>query len=681
MTIAQTCAPAPVGLISWYPAEGNALDSRSDNHGTLQNGATFAAGQNGQAFNLDGTDDFIRVSTNANLRPNVWTLETWVNPRALRPTINGFDGVITQGSATGFGDGFFLGFRNERVYTAVTHNAAETVFTEINSTASVPLNQWSHLASTFDGNNLKLYVNGVLTDTVAANSPLPFYDVNSDVLIGADTNQNSPGVHFNGLVDEPAIYNRALSAAEILQIANAGTAGKCKPTATVAPGGQVAWLAGDGDTRDISGNNNNGAFVGGSSFAVGKVGQDFNFNGGQSVQVPDNATLDFTNALTIEMWVNPSVAGSSGGDKFFISKGVFQFVGTQSYGIGFDVNRRIFFRVGNGSAIDTVVSTSQLPLDTFTHIAATYDGTALRIYINGVLDAPPQATSIGTLFNSADPLYIGGAKFSGSDILFPAAIDEASLYNRALTDAEITSVFNAGIAGKLKTIATPTGFSAADSKLRNFGLKNDIANFSPQSVSVTVGDAIVTFQTVTSAGETQEIPLSAALFPPLTPIAFTGLMYDVATSATFTGNPTVCFNLPSFTPAQFAGLRIYHLENGIWRNRTAATNTFPTLCTAGLASLSPFAIVQLQALAASVPVGGRVLSTKGDAISKARVSLTDPNGETRTALTNAFGYYRFENVEVGRTYVLSAAAKRYQFEPQSATVMEESDDLDFTAEY
>lgn len=48
---AQTCSPAPVNLVSWYSGDNNALDSRSRNNGTLQNGAAFAAGQNGQAFN------------------------------------------------------------------------------------------------------------------------------------------------------------------------------------------------------------------------------------------------------------------------------------------------------------------------------------------------------------------------------------------------------------------------------------------------------------------------------------------------------------------------------------------------------------------------------------------------------------------------------------------------------
>jgi Concanavalin A-like lectin/glucanases superfamily len=83
---------------------------------------------------------------------------------------------------------------------------------------------------------------------------------------------------FDGLIDEPAIYNAALSAAQVQAIFNSGTAGKCKPTATVSPSGQVGWWSGDGNANDIAGANN-GTLQNGAGFAVGKVGQGFQFNG------------------------------------------------------------------------------------------------------------------------------------------------------------------------------------------------------------------------------------------------------------------------------------------------------------------------------------------------------------------------------------------------------------------
>lgn len=84
--------------------------------------------------------------------------------------------------------------------------------------------------------------------------------------------------------------------------------------------------------------------------------------------------------------------------------------------------------------------------------------------------------------------------------------------------------------------------------------------------------------------------------------------------------------------------------------------------------------------AAAVEVKGRVFSSAGAAVSNARVSMTDPNGTTRTVMTNSFGHFRFENVEAGRTYNFQIKHKRLQFSPQLVNVDDNIADLNFTAE-
>ena len=84
--------------------------------------------------------------------------------------------------------------------------------------------------------------------------------------------------------------------------------------------------------------------------------------------------------------------------------------------------------------------------------------------------------------------------------------------------------------------------------------------------------------------------------------------------------------------------------------------------------------------AASVAVGGRVTSGEGRGIFRARVYLTDATGETRTALTGSFGYYRFDEVPAGQTYTLSVSHKRHTFAPQVLTVTEDINDLNFMAQ-
>ncbi|MDQ4123124.1 MAG: carboxypeptidase regulatory-like domain-containing protein [Acidobacteriota bacterium] len=86
------------------------------------------------------------------------------------------------------------------------------------------------------------------------------------------------------------------------------------------------------------------------------------------------------------------------------------------------------------------------------------------------------------------------------------------------------------------------------------------------------------------------------------------------------------------------------------------------------------------ATAASVSIGGRVLGANNRPVFRALVYLTDQSGETKTAVTNAFGYYRFQDVNVGQTYTVNVLSKRYLFEPQVLTINEEIDNLNFLAQ-
>lgn len=85
--------------------------------------------------------------------------------------------------------------------------------------------------------------------------------------------------------------------------------------------------------------------------------------------------------------------------------------------------------------------------------------------------------------------------------------------------------------------------------------------------------------------------------------------------------------------------------------------------------------------AAMVTIGGRVLTPSGRGITGIRLSLTDSNGQIRTVTSAAGGYYRFENVEAGATYILSASGKHFTFSQpaQVLDVNEETDQVNFIA--
>lgn len=83
--------------------------------------------------------------------------------------------------------------------------------------------------------------------------------------------------------------------------------------------------------------------------------------------------------------------------------------------------------------------------------------------------------------------------------------------------------------------------------------------------------------------------------------------------------------------------------------------------------------------AAAVSVSGRILNADGAGVRNAIVTLTDQNGVTRRMLTGSFGYYRFEDVQSGGTYVGAVSSKRYQFAPRTIVVSDEVSDFDFVA--
>ncbi len=121
---------------------------------------------------------------------------------------------------------------------------------------------------------------------------------------------------------------------------------------------------------------------------------------------------------------------------------------------------------------------------------------------------------------------------------------------------------------------------------------------------------------------------------------------------------------------------------GIQRQSTGAQNTQFSFNTASLSAGLQITYIRsgCPTTAAGVSVSGRVLTPDGYGLRNAIVSITDSTGMTRTARTTSFGYYTFENVEVGGTYVVSVGSKSYTFTPRTITVNDSVSDLDLVAD-
>lgn len=85
--------------------------------------------------------------------------------------------------------------------------------------------------------------------------------------------------------------------------------------------------------------------------------------------------------------------------------------------------------------------------------------------------------------------------------------------------------------------------------------------------------------------------------------------------------------------------------------------------------------------AATAAVGGRILSASGKGIRNVMITVTAPSGESRTTLSGASGYYRFDAITVGETYIFTVSAKRFRFNPptQIRQITEDAPDINFIA--
>jgi Concanavalin A-like lectin/glucanases superfamily len=212
---------APAGLVGWWRAEGDARDAAGMNHGSLCNGAGFAAGKVRQAFSLDGTDDCVEIPDAPALRLASLTLEAWVALDA-QP---GLRVIFAKPLGVGNKDSYAVWVDAGTLKGVVADAAGLEGPVLITSFSPVP-GRWYHVAYTFDdvANQQALYIDGIQVAIGDVTKSIG-YDA-QPLLLGRDTENGIPKFFLKGRIDEAAIYNRALSGTEIASIYNAGPAGK-----------------------------------------------------------------------------------------------------------------------------------------------------------------------------------------------------------------------------------------------------------------------------------------------------------------------------------------------------------------------------------------------------------------------------------------------------------------------
>jgi subtilisin family serine protease len=261
--------------------------------------------------------------------------------------------------------------------------------------------------------------------------------VSAGLSVGAVTTAPSTTVPAGSVISQtPAAGTRvAPGTAVALVIA---TAPPPPPPPPPAPTGLVAAYGFNQTSGtqvvDASGQGNTGTLSGGTWSAAGKNGAALSFTANGFVTIPDAASLDLTSGMTIEAWVRPT---SNTGWRTVVLK---EDVGGLAYALYSSNGSRPSAYVHTNADVG-LNGAAALALNTWTHLAMTYDGATLRMFVNGVqVSSMPSA---GAITATSGALRIGGNSVWSE--YYRGLIDDVRIYNRALSGAEIQTDMNTAI--------------------------------------------------------------------------------------------------------------------------------------------------------------------------------------------------------------------------------------------
>jgi hypothetical protein len=439
------------GLVGYWPFNGNANDQTPSGYNGTVNGATLTTdrfGNSNSAYNFDGVNDYIEVQNSQNLNSQTWTISTWINANGYyfgNVFGNISYGNMIVGKGTDFNSGFYgLSYSSQSLkvgsYYGVGSQANGT-----ESTTNITLNNWINVIGTWDGVNMKIYVNGQLENSNSNFSNNPGIN-NENLFFGTMAQNNLYPYWLNGKIDDIGIWNRALTQQEITNMyTGVNYSDTCNAVSGSLTNGLVGYWPFCGNANDDSGNGNNGV-VNGATLVTDRFGNSnsaYSFNGSNKISVPNLQSYLFNSKITISAWVNLSSIPNSN----------FNLV-TKYGGAGFDdafsldvssTNYQLNISPGSTSWT-TCVGNSSIQTNQWHNLVGVYDysNNIFKIYLDGVLlgsntalSAMGNALSAKVIFGYYDdPLLVSpNQQFNGK-------LDDIGIWNRALSPQEITQLYN-----------------------------------------------------------------------------------------------------------------------------------------------------------------------------------------------------------------------------------------------
>ena len=430
------------GFVSSYPKNGTIWKdlSGNSNNGTLTNGPTFNSGNLGSIV-FDGIDDGCFIGVGTNYPYPYHTFEIWVKTSGLGAGMNsaGLIGLDYGRTITINSNGNIT----YAIYTGVEPNFK--LFSVTTSNVNIFDNSWHHIVCSRGSSIYEIYIDGVLKLT-GGNGGVPSWNgLNIWSSMGAQIANNPNDIYYklNGSISTIKMYNRQLTQVEVLQNYYAGLQ-KLIPTngLVLSLDAQNTNLYATSPTTgyDISGNNNNGTLLNGVQYVADGNGS-WKFDGVDDyINIPNTTSLQVTGDQTLVFWVYPNRRDRR--QNFY----------AKSYGgegtITYEPNGSMTYYWGiagsNTSPYQGVATYGgpMLTLNIWYFVVLVRElstpSKTVKWYINGVLNSTTTAAYTSATAGTS-PITIGTG-YAGP---FLGNVGIVMQYNTALTQTEITTIFNA----------------------------------------------------------------------------------------------------------------------------------------------------------------------------------------------------------------------------------------------
>jgi len=465
------------GLVAHYPFNGNANDASTNSNDGTVNGATLTTdrfGNSNSAYSFDGVDDFIEVPHSPSTTfSNEISISFWLsipdsslNSSGLRER----QAIGKQVSQTVSGLGF-------EVVDATPPASAGPQFylqggASYTQMENLEFNTWNHLVGTYNGEILKLFRGGVLVGLDSG-----YFDLSTlkeSLFFGKE---GAKGLFFKGEIDDIRIYNQAITSEEVSSLYNEGVCYKTvqdtnyitvydtvttnvtvydtvttQINSSIPTSGLVAHYPFNGNANDESGNSNNGIVTGATltTDRLGNANSAYNFDGiDDYIRIPHDSSLDFSEGgvMSVSFWVYMDSLPEDSKEYQLLMKVTGGGNTTEGYQASIFSNGTYVLRGKNGSGSNWVgnTNTSDLGVNDEYHVVSIIDGQKSKNYINGIFISETTTTNSSIGSNTEDLIFGWNNWLSNAtSVAFKGKLDDIRIYNKAITQEEVSSLYNEG---------------------------------------------------------------------------------------------------------------------------------------------------------------------------------------------------------------------------------------------